>query len=812
MTKVTLTQFSFNRGELDPALHGRSDWKYYYSGAEKLQNILTRPQGGAVKRGGLRLIARALDDERPSHFIPFRFSVRQSYLLEFGDRRMRVIKDGGVVLYPEGHEKAGQEVIVETPYAIDDLSRLRHAQTADVMILAHADYPPRRLSRRDHHDWRLERLLIGERTATPEGVRAVVSGGDGSRYVVTAHSTDGGESAPSEKATATNTEVLEAPDSTVAFSVLYAWLKGRDSSYIPAEIAFYGMGPFVLIDYLIGCGYQDRGRRVSGSEYRWHHIKPGKSAESILYWWDGAYSQLIQECLSACDLGYAGNVKTSLQGAVQKYVDDFNAGLVSTGVTSLEWEAVAGADGYRIYRNRSEEGEGAFRRIGDATGTAFTDDNLPDLSAGLPEDPDLFDGVDDYPGACAFFEQRLILARTNNKPTTFWGSETGVYNSFIKHSPIEDTDCYEFSLASGEMNEIHWIVPLNDMLLGTSGGEWKAGGGGSAITPSNINARIQSWYGCSHLRPVVVGRTVIFTGRGGRSIRNFTYSLEADGYAGRDLTAYAGHLFAGRSITGMCYQQNPYGILWVVMSDGALLSCTYAPEEDVMSWSRHQTAGHFESCASLVGTDGTDSVYFCVKREVNGVVRRFIETLEAASDAVATESEGFFLDCGLTYRGAPANKVSGLDHLEGEAVSCLADGSVFADLVVREGCLTLPDGFTASEIHAGLPYRTELITLELEPEDKESLRNRSRFVVAAVVRFLSSRECLYGHSDGMLSEMKFRAAELPGQAAPLFTGEKNIIFTSPPGTRTTRLRFVSETPTPFTILGVIAEASCGQPA
>ncbi len=811
MSKVTLRQFSFNRGELDPALHGRSDWKYYYHGAEKLANLITRSHGGAVKRGGLRMVARALSDATPSHFIPFRFSVQQSYMLEFGHYKMRIIKDGGIVVYPAGHAKAGQEVVVETPYPVDVLPRLRYAQTADVMILAHADYPPRRLSRHDHHDWRLERLVTNQRTATPENLRITSSGGDNSRYLVTAVSATGGESPPSESVTAVNANLLSAPASGT-FSELYTWLREHDYSYVPANLRFHDMNADAMIAFLESCGYQTNSRRISGDTYRWHHVKPNATSESIIYWTATNLSELLNECFTAGNKGLAGTAKSALATAIDNYVADYNAGLSGNKITALAWNAVSGANGYRLYRSRTQGGQSSFFLIATLTATSYTDQNVAAQATGLPADNDLFSGVDDYPGVCAFFEQRLILGRTNNKPTAFWGSDTGCYNAFTRHSPVLETDSYEFTLASGEMNEIRWIVPLNDMLLGSSGGEWKAGGGGGAITPLNINARVQSWYGCSPLAPVVTGRTIIFAGRGRQTIRSFSYSLEADGYTGRDLTSYAAHLFRGRQILGMCYQQEPSGIIWTVLSDGTLLSCTFQPEEDVVAWSRHETRGKFESCGSMVDMDGSDQVYFCVERKIAGATRRFIETLECASDLVDDAAEGFFLDCGLSYRGAPVGMVGGLGHLEGEEIACLADGNLFTGLKVKNGAVTFPDGFTASIVHAGLPYTAELLTLELEPDDSDTIRNRARFAVSAAVRFLASRDCQYSHSDGALAEMKFRTNETPGQPIRLFTGEKSVVFSTPPGARTTRLRFVSDTPTPFTLLTIVAEASCGQPA
>ncbi len=815
MANVGLAQFSFNRGELDPALHGRSDWKYYYSGAEKLCNLIVRPQGGATKRGGFRYIARSLDADAPSRLIPFRFSVSQSYMLEFGNRRMRIIRDGGIVVYPDDHEQAGDEVIVTTPYSSDALQEIRYAQTADVMILTHPDYPPRRLSRHDHHDWRFEKLFPDDRTAAPTNVTILRSGGDNARYVITAYHAGTGESAPSEAVIAVNDGTVEYDHKDKTFSEMFRWLYEHDRTYLPVELDFYAMDANALVAFLRSCGYANYGTGIypnGTGGYQWLHQKPDGRIFETIDWWPNRLDQLIAECLYACDMGWAGNVDATLQSWIDKYVRDYNANLPGTHVTELSWTAVDSAQSYRIYREASTGGYTAFHLLGETQQTTYLDNNFEPLSTTLPEYGDLFSTVDHYPGACAFFEQRLILGRSNAKPTTFWGSETGVYNSFGQHTPIEDTDRYEFTLASGEMNEINWIVPLNELLLGTSGSEWKAGGGNAAITPHNINARVQSWYGCCTLPPLVVGRTVLFAGRSRTSLRTLSYSLEADGYAGRDVTAYARHLFAGRNIVSLSYRREPESIVWAVMSDGALLSCTYEPDEDVVAWSRHESNGSFESCGSVASAGGGDDVYVCVARTLGGVVCRCIELLTKPADQVHAPADGFFVDCGLSYQGSPVNTITGLDHLEGETIVCLADGSVFDNLQVKSGAVSLPQAFTAAQIHAGLPYTSELVTMELEPEDKEPFRTRSRFAVAAGFRFYKTRECIYGQNGGTLSEIKFRTNELPGLATRLFTGEKIASFTSPPGTGTVRLQCQSSSPTPFTLLAILAEASHGQPA
>ena len=56
MAKFNLIQNSFNSGELDPKLKGRSDIKEYGTGCETLENMLIMPAGGVTRRPGTQYI------------------------------------------------------------------------------------------------------------------------------------------------------------------------------------------------------------------------------------------------------------------------------------------------------------------------------------------------------------------------------------------------------------------------------------------------------------------------------------------------------------------------------------------------------------------------------------------------------------------------------------------------------------------------------------------------------------------------------------------------------------------------------------
>jgi hypothetical protein len=147
---------SFNGGEISPLLAGRVDLDKYRNSCLTLENFLPTIYGPAVKRPGTRFVAQVKNAAHTTILVSFEFSVSQAYILEFGDNYMRVYKDGGKVLDSGGVNP--YEIV--TPYSHTDVSDLKFAQSADVMYIAHPDYPPQKLSREDHDDWTIEEIVF----------------------------------------------------------------------------------------------------------------------------------------------------------------------------------------------------------------------------------------------------------------------------------------------------------------------------------------------------------------------------------------------------------------------------------------------------------------------------------------------------------------------------------------------------------------------------------------------------------------------------------------------------------------------------
>lgn len=470
---------------------------------------------------------------------------------------------------------------------------------------------------------------------------------------------------------------------------------------------------------------------------------------------------------------------------------------------TVTWSAVSGATKYNVYKELN--GSGIHGWVGAATGTTFTDSNLaPDEADTPPEARDPF-AASNNPGAVTYHQQRRVFGGSTAAPQTVWMSQSGNYLNFNVSVPSKDDDAVTFTLASPQVNEIRHFVALNDLLVLTSGGEFKVTGGGSGggdpITPSAVLVRPQGYRGCSQVPPLVVGETALFVQAKGSIVRDLGYSIDVDGYTGNDLSVLSNHLFEGATLEEWAYAQAPHSIVWAVRSDGVLLSLTYLKEHQVWAWCRHDTDGLFESVCS-VSEGAEDAVYVVVKRTVGGSTKRYVERM--ASRLVTDVGDAFFVDSGLTYDGSPATTISGLSHLEGETVAVLADGSVAPQAVVSGGAITLPHA--ASVVHVGLPYTSELVTLDLELGPRNASKRRR--VVEVLVKVERSRALWAGPDADHMTEVKQRDAEPYGDPIGLLTGDMRVAV-PPAWDRSGSLTLQQRDPLPLTVLAVVPEVDVG---
>jgi hypothetical protein len=150
MPKQTVIQSNFTAGEISPRLLGRFDIANYQNAAKTMENVVPVQHGGARRRDGTKFIAEVADSTQVTRLIPFVYSKDEAYVLEFGDRYMRVYRNGAQVL-----DGASPYEIV-TPYLESQLAEIDYTQGENTMFLFQGDTTPRRLRRFDHDHWVLD--------------------------------------------------------------------------------------------------------------------------------------------------------------------------------------------------------------------------------------------------------------------------------------------------------------------------------------------------------------------------------------------------------------------------------------------------------------------------------------------------------------------------------------------------------------------------------------------------------------------------------------------------------------------------------
>ena len=485
--------------------------------------------------------------------------------------------------------------------------------------------------------------------------------------------------------------------------------------------------------------------------------------------------------------------------------------LATTAGVKLTWAAVTGADSYRVYKDPSDN-TGRYGWIGDTENLEFTDYNLAPLTSDAPpSDRQPFAGADDKPAAVNYYQQRQVYANTNNEPQAVFTTQTGNYQSLRTSNPSRSDDAVTFTIAGRQVNEIRHIVALDSLILLTSGGEWKVTEGqDQVLTPSTTGVRIQTYNGSSWVPPAVINDTVVYVQEKGARIRDLNYSFTNDKYTGNDLSIMSEHLFEGYEVEEMAYAAEPYSVLWCVRSDGTLLGLTYQREHQVWGWHQHTTAGTFESVATIT-EGGRDAVYVVVKRNINGSDVRYVERMEKRD--VSSSSNVFCVDSGLTYSGAPATVLSGLDHLEGEAVVAVADGNVVKDLTVASGSVTIPNA--SSVVQVGLAYTPVIETLDIEITTSKiaTVKNRATSVSRVDIEVELSRGGWIGpkkddDTTGTMYEIKPRFDTDAYDAIALRTRKQEINI-QPEWSKGGGIRIEQRDPLPLAILSIIPDVDVG---
>lgn len=361
-----------------------------------------------------------------------------------------------------------------------------------------------------------------------------------------------------------------------------------------------------------------------------------------------------------------------------------------------------------------------------------------------------FSPSEGYPSAVCIHDQRVYFGGTRKRPTTIWASSVNDLFNF-RRTGFDDGG-FMFEIASNEGNPIQWMLPASrGILLGTAGDEWLLDGADTGITPTNIMARRQSRIGAASLQAISAAGSTIFVQRGSMHLQEYQFAWETQQFQAVDLTELVKHLTPS-GIRAIAFSQNPEPMLWCVMLDGSLLSCTYNRAQEVIAWAKHTTDGAFESvCVTYGDTANADDVWFIVNRYGTRRLEKFDVSFWAG---LYNDGPLYHCDASVVKSGTAFTSVTGLSHLEGKTVKVLANGLAIADKVVTSGSVTVPAGTTHAVVGLGFDSELQPMPFDIQLQTGTS-QGRKMHTPAFAARLYRTDAAKYADSlNAALYDMK----------------------------------------------------------
>jgi hypothetical protein len=850
MARVAAQLTNFTGGEVSPRLDGRNDLTKYSSSCKTLENFIIYPHGAAARRSGTTFVAEVASSANKTRLIPFEFSTTQTYMLEFSNLKIRVYKDNGSVLegdktitaitqanpavvtsnshgYSNGDEilitavvgmtqlnskrflvanvttntfeltnkdgvdtdstaftayvsggTANKVFEITTPYTTAQLFEIKFAQSADVMYITHPAHEVAKLSRTGHTAWTLTDVVFTkgpfQDSNTTTTTLTPASASVGSGVNITASSVTGINSGSGFLSTDVGRQIY--------FNSGYATITAITSTtVVVVDITIAFTNTNAITAWQLGSFSDTTGHPscVSFFEQRLVFAGTTNQPQTIFFSKSGDYENM--------DANIGGTVADDDAIIYTIASNQVNAIRFMTATRTL----ILGTAG------------GEFTVSGGGTDSAVTPTNIlikKQSNHGAAN-------VD----AIAVGNATLFLQRAKRKVRELaYNFDVDGYiapDMTILAEHITESGLTQMSYQQ-EPNQIIWGVRDDGELVGlTYQREQQVTAWHRHIFGGIVNVPIIT---VTDYANIVTGTRIVFQKSDGTlvTLTATTGTASAQEFkieTSNDVTAAnlnasinTANTASGTGITSSVASNvltitevTPTGLAYLVIKSFDTTRLTAVS----------QTKAECESVA-VIPTDNSEyQTWVIVKRTINGITRRYVEYINTF-DFTETDNTTFnFLDSALSYSGAAATTISGLNHLEGQTVHILADGATHPTKIVSSGSITLDRAST--DVKIGLGYNSILQTMRLDAGSQNGTSQaKTKRIYEITIRLYESIGVEVGENLNNMERIPFRtSADVMDQGLPPFTGDKTVEFRG--NYETDGFIFVRQTqPLPLTVLSL----------
>jgi hypothetical protein len=240
-----------------------------------------------------------------------------------------------------------------------------------------------------------------------------------------------------------------------------------------------------------------------------------------------------------------------------------------------------------------------------------------------------------WPYTVAYHESRIFFGGSPEFPQYLWGSKLEDefdFRTVENDGKVLDTTGLAYPIKGKSFDRINWLDSGQVLNIGTQNAEWQMRPNQfqSPITAVNLRILEQTQNGAT-LPPIKVNGILIFPNATGKRLVEYYFDFQQDKHVSRDLSVFADHLLFKDPIVDICYQENPFEVIWMVTESGALYSLTYNRDQGVYAWAKHETEGRYKQCAtfrSTTSTYGHDRVIFHVERDLPSGTKTYLEVAD----------------------------------------------------------------------------------------------------------------------------------------------------------------------------------------
>lgn len=348
-------------------------------------------------------------------------------------------------------------------------------------------------------------------------------------------------------------------------------------------------------------------------------------------------------------------------------------------------------------------------------------------------------GAGQFPCQVTFFQNRLVLASTRDKPTGVWLSQTS--NPYvILGSNVEADSPINYELFAPEATAFRWMTSTDRIYLGGSRSEFSIGEPGTAITPTVFPVARIGTTGSSPLAAAVSDTSFLHTGRYGEHLYAVQFDLNRQAFESSDLAFLSSQIISS-PIKSFSYRaaspEDPTPRVYITLEDGGIRAAAYATNLNLLAWVRVSTSN--SGAKVLHVTSSSLASYFVVRDETADCYQIWVDEGGASTDVIGDFLSKARVDAqkkitvGQPFRGGVLAITSEAPNatLLGYATADASGEADLSGLQVSQGDI----------VQYMFSYEAQMKLLPVAASDaRGAMLNRKRRLVRALVDVLDSNQ------------------------------------------------------------------------